>query len=76
MSAMNEVSKKSRLWAAAAVLIMDENEKLNGGRSGVGEGTGKRSRVVGTSAVTTDGPPRNGPCPCGSGKKHKRCCGK
>lgn len=21
------------------------------------------------------GPTRNGPCPCGSGKKHKRCCG-
>ena len=19
---------------------------------------------------------RNGPCPCGSGKKHKKCCGK
>ncbi|MFC3885599.1 SEC-C metal-binding domain-containing protein [Bacillus songklensis] len=19
---------------------------------------------------------RNGPCPCGSGKKYKRCCGK
>jgi len=20
--------------------------------------------------------PRNSPCPCGSGKKHKKCCGK
>ena len=20
-------------------------------------------------------PSKNGPCPCGSGKKHKRCCG-
>ncbi|MDN5377570.1 MAG: preprotein translocase subunit SecA, partial [Sulfurospirillum sp.] len=20
--------------------------------------------------------PRNGPCPCGSGKKYKQCCGK
>ena len=22
-----------------------------------------------------DGPGRNDPCPCGSGKKHKKCCG-
>src|SRR5262249_54825201 len=22
-----------------------------------------------------DGPARKGPCPCGSGKKYKRCCG-
>jgi len=22
----------------------------------------------------SDGPARNGPCPCGSGKKYKRCC--
>ncbi|MBQ2264327.1 MAG: SEC-C domain-containing protein [Oscillospiraceae bacterium] len=21
-------------------------------------------------------PSKNGPCPCGSGKKYKRCCGK
>jgi preprotein translocase subunit SecA len=21
-------------------------------------------------------PKRNAPCPCGSGKKHKQCCGK
>jgi hypothetical protein len=25
--------------------------------------------------VTPSGPTRNGPCPCGSGKKYKRCCG-
>ncbi|HEX3031703.1 MAG TPA: SEC-C metal-binding domain-containing protein, partial [Bacillota bacterium] len=22
-----------------------------------------------------DGPGRNDPCPCGSGKKYKKCCG-
>jgi hypothetical protein len=27
----------------------------------------------GTTAITA---PRNAPCPCGSGLKHKRCCGK
>jgi hypothetical protein len=25
--------------------------------------------------VRPEGPTRNGPCPCGSGKKYKRCCG-
>lgn len=26
-------------------------------------------------APAVERPARNGPCPCGSGKKHKRCCG-
>lgn len=27
--------------------------------------------------IRTEGKPkRNGPCPCGSGKKYKQCCGK
>jgi hypothetical protein len=28
-----------------------------------------------TTALTTTEVPRNAPCPCGSGKKYKRCCG-
>ena len=27
-------------------------------------------------AKSTDSPGRNDPCPCGSGKKYKKCCGK
>ena len=27
-------------------------------------------------AVATPGPGRNDPCPCGSGRKYKRCCGR
>nr|WP_274604158.1 SEC-C metal-binding domain-containing protein [Sphingomonas sp. CFBP 13714] len=27
------------------------------------------------SATTPSKVGRNDPCPCGSGKKHKRCCG-
>ncbi len=27
-------------------------------------------------ATTDHTPGRNDPCPCGSGKKHKKCCGK
>ncbi|MFI3255161.1 MAG: SEC-C metal-binding domain-containing protein [Eubacteriales bacterium] len=26
--------------------------------------------------MVAEGPSKNGPCPCGSGKKYKRCCGK
>ena len=34
-----------------------------------------RTRVAGTTSVTTASKVgRNDPCPCGSGKKHKRCC--
>jgi len=30
-----------------------------------------------TEPIHTQGKPeRNGPCPCGSGKKYKQCCGK
>ena len=35
-------------------------------------------RLTGTRPTPTTGPKavgRNAPCPCGSGKKHKRCCG-
>lgn len=34
--------------------------------------------LVGETPVTRDGPKvgRNDPCPCGSGKKYKKCCGK
>ncbi|WP_080682074.1 SEC-C metal-binding domain-containing protein [Sorangium cellulosum] len=27
-------------------------------------------------APRQEGPSRKGPCPCGSGEKYKRCCGK
>lgn len=27
-------------------------------------------------ARATEGPERNAPCSCGSGKKYKKCCGK
>ncbi len=35
-------------------------------------------RLVGETPVTRDEPKigRNDPCPCGSGKKYKKCCGK
>lgn len=34
--------------------------------------------VIGGTSVKREGPKvgRNDPCPCGSGKKHKKCCGR
>lgn len=31
-------------------------------------------KAVRTAPARPEGPTRNGPCPCGSGKKYKRCC--
>jgi hypothetical protein len=38
-------------------------------------GAAWRARGVGGQRVVSD-PPRNAPCPCGSGKKWKKCCGR
>jgi hypothetical protein len=34
------------------------------------------SQITERSQSVPAGTPRNAPCPCGSGQKHKRCCGK
>lgn len=34
---------------------------------------GKTSRIVGKSEIPITNYPLNGKCPCGSGKKYKRC---
>ena len=40
--------------------------------------TGEKMKVEEHKPVVNDGPKvgRNDPCPCGSGKKYKNCCGK
>jgi TRAP-type C4-dicarboxylate transport system permease large subunit len=35
-----------------------------------------RIKTLARPAPVTVTPSLNGPCPCGSGKKYKRCCGK
>jgi uncharacterized protein YecA (UPF0149 family) len=35
-----------------------------------------QAAVRGEKAHATDKPGRNDLCPCGSGKKYKKCCGK
>jgi len=34
------------------------------------------TKQVSKSIITMKGAERNMPCPCGSGKKYKKCCGK
>jgi preprotein translocase subunit SecA len=44
---------------------------------GRGDGEGKAERPASRQAAARQGPKvgRNDPCPCGSGKKYKKCCG-
>jgi uncharacterized protein YecA (UPF0149 family) len=37
---------------------------------------GRQVKATQTSTPLPPGVSRNGPCPCGSGNKYKRCCGK
>ncbi len=44
--------------------------------SGGGQDTPARKKPKPAQASAADKTPRNAPCPCGSGKKYKFCCGK
>ena len=44
-------------------------------RRRIGEAAGGEESVVGVQEARSDKVGRNEPCPCGSGKKYKRCCG-
>jgi SEC-C motif len=35
----------------------------------------EKPRPARSAPATSDSPSLNAPCPCGSGKKYKRCCG-
>ena len=51
-------------------LQREEQAKITGTNAGNGE-TAKKKPVVNDKKIG-----RNDPCPCGSGKKYKFCCGK
>ena len=51
-------------------LQREEQAKVTGTNAGNSETT-KRKPIVNKNKVG-----RNDPCPCGSGKKYKKCCGK
>ncbi len=44
--------------------------------AGAGQGRAEEGQPSKPEPVTVDKVGRNEPCPCGSGKKHKKCCGK
>jgi preprotein translocase subunit SecA len=46
-----------------------------GGGSGAAPASQSASKPAPAQPVTVDKVGRNEPCPCGSGKKHKKCCG-
>ena len=54
----------------AAAELTEAVQLLYAAQTGVG---GATSVAASTTAASKVG--RNDPCPCGSGKKHKRCCG-
>ena len=56
--------------AAGAALGGPDMSRLQTNRAGDGGGSGK------APATADDEPGRNDPCPCGSGKKYKKCCGR
>jgi preprotein translocase subunit SecA len=66
--------------AAPKVQRLQENrEEVSSGAGGAGE-TSPRAAATGAQAgnpqqVFSDKIPRNAPCPCGSGKKYKKCHG-
>jgi SEC-C motif len=60
------VENDSMAGAIPGGVIMDMNASLKAGKPVFLEKTVSRSPKIG----------RNEPCPCGSGKKHKRCCGR
>ena len=47
-------------------------QPVSAGFAGAGDGTLKKKPVVKKAAEKIG---RNDPCPCGSGKKYKKCCG-
>lgn len=52
-------------------LEIDESELVESSRQSIEEDDGKRKPQIASRK-----PKRNEPCPCGSGKKYKQCCGK
>ena len=53
-------------------------DKISGGHGAPAEASNEKSAAVEKAKPIRVGPKvgRNDPCPCGSGKKYKQCCGK
>ena len=66
---ITDVAAETRWWAGFHPEVNVESAEV--GASGSIGGPGE-----GAAAVAADKVGRNDPCPCGSGKKFKKCCGK
>ena len=64
-----------RLTAAAPILIPGWVVTLNSWRIGNTRPASVVEQMATPSSATGGKVGRNDPCPCGSGKKYKRCCG-
>ncbi|MFW6379848.1 MAG: preprotein translocase subunit SecA, partial [Halorhodospira sp.] len=63
---------------AVAAASSEARETQPAGSTTGASPAGERDRTTRAETVTREGPKvgRNEPCPCGSGKKYKHCCGK
>jgi len=87
MLALHQISEGTTELAEDAIAELDEQapdlipmlvENLNGWTRSRGSRPPRRSASVANSNASPGGHRkvgRNDPCPCGSGRKHKRCCG-
>jgi len=56
--------------------VQENSDEVASGAGGAGEAPEMGKRTGGASGqAVSDKVPRNGPCPCGSGKKYKKCHG-
>ncbi|WP_139365064.1 SEC-C metal-binding domain-containing protein [Litchfieldia alkalitelluris] len=80
MGHLIEVSNNTRQWVLKGYtpneLVEKENKQLTPIPSMPMTSTSQKmnTNVIDVASVTSSG--RNSPCPCGSGKKHKKCCGR
>ncbi len=73
----DEMIDEIKVETALSALLIDPR-KLRGGRTQVVKVTntsGAAEAQVKRPIIKTKKPERNEPCPCGSGKKYKKCCG-
>jgi preprotein translocase subunit SecA len=76
---MMNVRKQDPVKRTQTVTITKESlENTVNMNMGNGDGSIKESKEIRRDPVVNTDPKvgRNDPCPCGSGKKYKNCCGK
>ena len=70
-SAMTDSIREDTTKTVLCVRIKKQDEEIKREKVAVEETTDKNTTVRGKGVVS-----KNAPCPCGSGLKYKRCCGK